>query len=296
MKVAQKIGPLKCSRRWLMRRFILCRKPYRLLGQLKLCKVKPTETVAVISELGKKNDYVNAAHRFRSKPRRWCAGANCIKSLQFGAAALPREARNSRARGRFKVGHGGRHHGRRPGAFRCPHAYHWRGQANYLFVAEPAEVLERLMGTEELRTSASSGAAKLKSGRMLHVSSEAGTDLNVDISGADCRLLFNMVTLEPGRWDHWPSGFVACFPKDRAAQGRSFSSTRRHTHSLAALCPRRSDDAHQERIYYRYYWSRNRRLRVARLFRKLERPQCLCGVSCWMGFSSGRAMVGVGCL
>ena len=24
----------------------------------------------------------------------------------------------------------------------------------------------------------------------------------------------------PGRWDHWPSGFAACFPKDRSAQGR----------------------------------------------------------------------------
>jgi 2,5-dihydroxypyridine 5,6-dioxygenase len=190
--------------------------------QLKLCKVKPTETVAVISELGKKNDYVNAAV---DSARSLGAGALVLTASSLSSSALPpyhsdgREipallAAASQCDMVIDVTVGGLVHSdvrmRITGAGK-----------RMLFVAEPAEVLERLMGTEELRTSASSGAAKLKSGRMLHVSSEAGTDLNVDISGADLpvTLQYGYVD-EPGRWDHWPSGFVACFPKDRTAQGK----------------------------------------------------------------------------
>ena len=36
------------------------------VDQFHLCKLKPTETVAIISEIGKKNDYVDAAPRLRA--------------------------------------------------------------------------------------------------------------------------------------------------------------------------------------------------------------------------------------
>ena len=89
-----------------------------------------------------------------------------------------------------------------------------------LFVAEPADVLQRLQGTHELKQRVDAAAALLRKGRTLHVSSEAGTDLTADVSGEDLPITRQWGFVdEPGRWDHWPSGFIACFPRDRTSQG-----------------------------------------------------------------------------
>jgi 2,5-dihydroxypyridine 5,6-dioxygenase len=89
-----------------------------------------------------------------------------------------------------------------------------------LFVAEPPDVLERLMGSAALKESALRGGQKLRQGRRLHVSSSAGTDLSADISAPDLPITHQWGFVdEAGRWDHWPSGFIACFPRDRSAQG-----------------------------------------------------------------------------
>jgi len=190
--------------------------------QLKLCKVGPNETVAVISELGKKQDYVNAAveaaHELgaagvvltasslsnpvlppyesdgREIPALIAAAAECDLVVDATVGGLIHSDVRTRITGKGK---------------RMP------------FVAEPADVLERLMGTEGLRAAAESGAGKLKAGRKFHVSSEAGTDLTADISGADLPITQQWGFVdEPGRWDHWPSGFIACFPHDLSAQGK----------------------------------------------------------------------------
>jgi 2,5-dihydroxypyridine 5,6-dioxygenase len=191
------------------------------VDQLKLCQLKPNETVAVISELGKKNDYVNSAV---DAARSLGAGALVLTASSLSSPALPPYHSDGREIPALlaaaaecdlviDVTVGGLVHSdvrmKITGAGK-----------RMLFVAEPAEVLERLMGTDELRASAESGAAKLKAGQTLHVSSEAGTDLTVDISGPDLpvTLQYGYVP-EPARWDHWPSGFVACFPHDRTAQG-----------------------------------------------------------------------------
>src|SRR5690606_8321721 len=90
-----------------------------------------------------------------------------------------------------------------------------------LFVAEPADVLERLMGDEELRANIDAAADILNQGQVMHVTSAAGTDLTYDISGPDLPITRQWGYVdEPARWDHWPSGFIACFPRDRSAQGR----------------------------------------------------------------------------
>jgi 2,5-dihydroxypyridine 5,6-dioxygenase len=77
------------------------------------------------------------------------------------------------------------------------------------------------MGSEELRGQVQYAGKKLKAGKLLHVKSEAGTDLTADISAEDLPITHQWGFVEdPGRWDHWPSGFVACFPRDRSAQGQ----------------------------------------------------------------------------
>ena len=89
-----------------------------------------------------------------------------------------------------------------------------------LFVAEPADVLQRLQGTHELKQSVTAAADILRNGRTLHVTSAAGTDLTADVSGEDLPITRQWGFVdEPARWDHWPSGFIACFPRDRTSQG-----------------------------------------------------------------------------
>jgi len=192
------------------------------VDQLKLCKVKPTETVAIISELGKKQDYVTAAvesaHDLgaaalvltasslsnpmlppyqsdgREIPALLAGASECDLVLDLTVGGLIHSDVRTRITGRGK---------------------------RMLFVAEPADVLERLIGNTDLRAAAESGASKLRAGKTLHVSSEAGTDLTADISGADLPITMQWGYVdEPGRWDHWPSGFIACFPHDRSAQGK----------------------------------------------------------------------------
>lgn len=190
--------------------------------QLNLCKLKPHETVAVISELGKKDEYVNAAV---DAARDVGAAALVLTASSLSNPVLPPYRNDSREIPALLAG-----------ASECDlvidvtvggliHSdVRTRITGNgkrMLFVAEPADVLERLIGTEDLRASAESGARKLKAGRKLRVSSEAGTDLTTDISGADLPITLQWGYVdEPGRWDHWPSGFIACFPRDRSAQGR----------------------------------------------------------------------------
>jgi 2,5-dihydroxypyridine 5,6-dioxygenase len=190
--------------------------------QLNLCKVKPYETVAVISELGKKCDYVEAAV---DSARDIGAAALVLTASSLSNPVLPpfkgdgREipallAAASECDMVIDVTVGGLIHS----------DVRTRITGNgkrMLFVAEPADVLERLIGNEELRASAESGARKLKTGRKLHVTSEAGTDLTADISGPDLPITQQWGYVdEPGRWDHWPSGFIACFPRDLSAQGK----------------------------------------------------------------------------
>lgn len=89
-----------------------------------------------------------------------------------------------------------------------------------LFVAEGADILERLASDGAVRANVESGAARLRRARRLTVSSGAGTQLEADVSGAQLPITMQWGYVDtPGRWDHWPSGFVACFPHDGSANG-----------------------------------------------------------------------------
>lgn len=191
------------------------------VDQFRLCKLRPDETVAVISELGQKDDYVQAAV---AASRDLGAGALVLTASSLSSPMLPPHAGDGREVPALlaaaaecdlviDVTVGGLIHSdvrtRITGSGK-----------RMLFVAEPADVLERLMGSEELRKSVTAGGHALREGSVLRVTSPAGTDLTADISGASLPITQQWGYVdEPGRWDHWPSGFVACFPHDRTAEG-----------------------------------------------------------------------------
>lgn len=190
--------------------------------QLLLCGVKEGNLVGIISEYGKKEDYVAAvvaaSHAIGASavvltasslsrpdlppydpalgpdiPALLSAAAECDMIIDVTVEGLIHSTVRTRITGA----------GRR-----------------MLFVAEPADVLRRLKSTPEIKKRVDAGHEILRKGNRIKVSSAAGTAIEADISGEDIPITPHMgFVADPGRWDHWPSGFIACFPRDRTAQG-----------------------------------------------------------------------------
>ncbi|WP_233804902.1 hypothetical protein [Paraburkholderia sp. HP33-1] len=189
--------------------------------QFRLCKLQPTEMVAIISEHGRKQEYVDAAV---GAARQIGAGSLVLTASSLSSPSLPPYESDGREVGALLAAAGecdlvidvtvG-------GLIHSDVRTRITGNGKrMLFVAEPAPVLERLMGNDTLRGQVDAAGEVLRSGSVMHVTSRAGTDLRYDISGTDLPITRQWGYVDvPGRWDHWPSGFIACFPRDRSAQG-----------------------------------------------------------------------------
>lgn len=88
-----------------------------------------------------------------------------------------------------------------------------------LLVVEPPEVLMRMLPTQEDRSRVKAAAALLEKAKLMHVTSKAGTDLKLPLGQYPVICEYGFVD-EPGRWDHWPSGFQFTWPNEGEAHGR----------------------------------------------------------------------------
>jgi 2,5-dihydroxypyridine 5,6-dioxygenase len=93
-----------------------------------------------------------------------------------------------------------------------------KGGTKILLAVEPPEVLARLVPCEADRSRVKAAAARLGSAREMHVVSPAGTDLRCPLGEFPAISEYGFVD-EPGRWDHWPSGFALTFPDEGGANG-----------------------------------------------------------------------------
>ncbi|SFC63350.1 2,5-dihydroxypyridine 5,6-dioxygenase [Polaromonas sp. OV174] len=87
-----------------------------------------------------------------------------------------------------------------------------------LLAVEPPEVLVRLVPTEADRTRVKTAAARIDKSREMHITSAAGTDLRCKLGEFPVISEYGFVD-EPGRWDHWPSGFALTFPDEGGSNG-----------------------------------------------------------------------------
>lgn len=87
-----------------------------------------------------------------------------------------------------------------------------------LLAVEPPEVLARLVPTEADRARVKAATARLGRARTMHITSEAGTDLHCELGEFPAISEYGFVD-EPGRWDHWPSGFVLTWPNEGGTNG-----------------------------------------------------------------------------
>jgi len=88
-----------------------------------------------------------------------------------------------------------------------------------LLAVEPPEILARLVPSEEDRARVLTAAGRLRAAGTMHVTSTSGTDLHCALGDYPLLKEYGFVD-EPGRWDHWPSGFVATWPNEGQTEGR----------------------------------------------------------------------------
>ncbi|VTU30687.1 2,5-dihydroxypyridine 5,6-dioxygenase [Variovorax sp. RA8] len=87
-----------------------------------------------------------------------------------------------------------------------------------LLVAEPPEVLVRAIPNEDDRKRVLAASKLLKKARRMHVTSPAGTDVTFQLGDFPTICEYGFCE-EPGRWDHWPSGFLFTFANEGGSDG-----------------------------------------------------------------------------
>lgn len=87
-----------------------------------------------------------------------------------------------------------------------------------LLAVEPPEVLVRMVPTEEDRARVLKASARLRAAKEMRVTSAAGTDIRFTLGDFPILEEYGFVD-KPGRWDHWPSGFLATWSNEGTAQG-----------------------------------------------------------------------------
>nr|WP_315597155.1 2,5-dihydroxypyridine 5,6-dioxygenase [uncultured Cupriavidus sp.] len=92
------------------------------------------------------------------------------------------------------------------------------GGTRILLAVEPPEVLARLVPTESDRERVQAAARRITAAKEMHVISQAGTDLRCPLGEFPAISEYGFVD-EPGRWDHWPSGFALTWPNEKGANG-----------------------------------------------------------------------------
>lgn len=91
--------------------------------------------------------------------------------------------------------------------------------ARILLVVEPMEVLERLFPTAGLRRRVEAAERRLVAARALRFVNDAGTDVIYRIDGSRVLTEYGY-SATPGRWDHWPGGFLATVALPNGVSGR----------------------------------------------------------------------------
>jgi len=188
-------------------------------AELELCKIGPGDTVAVLSEGTRRADYAQA---FLAAAQQIGAAAMQINlpSLpvqgpagQFGRTPLAgnRLAIDALKQATIVIDLMGL-------LFSHEQLEITDAGARVLLVVEPLDVLRELFPTAELRRRVEYGSKLLGAARELRVTSPFGTDLHYKLGQYPVMTEYGY-TDTPGRWDHFPSGFLLTHGNDGAVEG-----------------------------------------------------------------------------
>lgn len=91
--------------------------------------------------------------------------------------------------------------------------------ARVLLVVEPVEILSRLFPDPGLRRRVEAAEKHLAAAHELRFTNALGTDVTYRLDGKSILTEYGY-TATPGRWDHWPGGFLATLAAERGVNGR----------------------------------------------------------------------------
>lgn len=91
--------------------------------------------------------------------------------------------------------------------------------ARVLLVVEPYHVLQSMFPTREIRARVERAEARLRAARTMRITSPAGTDVHYQLGQYPVMTQYGY-TDTPGRWDHFPSGFLLTHGNDGGVSGR----------------------------------------------------------------------------
>jgi 2,5-dihydroxypyridine 5,6-dioxygenase len=192
-------------------------------AELELCKVGPDQTVAVLSEGGVRANY---------------AQAFLTAAQELGATAfhinVPAKATFSSDQLAGNVGKTALE-GNRPAIealkqvdilidlmgllFSQEQNEITAAGVRVLLVVEPINVLKQMFPNPDLRRRVEFGGGLLAGARELRFTSPHGTDIRYGLSQYPVLTEYGY-TDEPGRWDHWPSGFLFTQGNDEEIDGK----------------------------------------------------------------------------
>ncbi|MFE3651795.1 MULTISPECIES: hypothetical protein [unclassified Streptomyces] len=188
--------------------------------QLRLCKLRGGEHVVVLAEPDSRGDYVAAAFGAAK-----ACGAHVIAATVPGGTPAPMPSTHTGAGpGLTSVLNDTTAQGllksadlvvdlTREGFIHAPVQQEiLRAGTRILFVCDAPEVLIRNLPKEEDKAEVLRGVELLERSSEMRVRSAAGTDLTVRLSGSRPEFQCGFAD-DPGRWDHWPSTMVLCWPE-----------------------------------------------------------------------------------
>jgi 2,5-dihydroxypyridine 5,6-dioxygenase len=188
--------------------------------ELRLCKLREGEHVVVLSEPGSRGDYVAAAFGAAK-----ACGAHVIAATVPGGSPAPMPSTHTGAGpGLVSVLNDSTAQDllksadlvvdlTREGFIHAPVQQEiLRAGTRIIFVCDAPDVLIRNLPKEADKDEVLEGVRLLKKSSVMRVTSDAGTDLTVQLVGAKPEFQCGFAD-DPGRWDHWPSTMVLCWPE-----------------------------------------------------------------------------------
>lgn len=93
-----------------------------------------------------------------------------------------------------------------------------KGGTKILLAVEPPEILVRMVPTLEDKERVERAATILNGAKQMEVTSDAGTRMAFALGQYPIMKEYGFVDV-PGRWDHWPSGFIITWPNEAESNG-----------------------------------------------------------------------------
>ncbi|MHB0857198.1 MAG: M29 family metallopeptidase [Anaerolineae bacterium] len=90
--------------------------------------------------------------------------------------------------------------------------------ARVLMIQEPPEVLKRMLPTAKARRRGLAGVERMEKASTVRLVTGEGAVLTLAKQGRKSAYQCGVADV-PGRWDHWPSGMVYCAPQEDSAEG-----------------------------------------------------------------------------